>query len=89
MNNWLLIAFVAYLAGAVIEGVNTANQLFRSAPELAKDEGEPGADSQLSQWHVFTAIATVTICGAFSWPCRLIHRSLKELHDQQQKQQEE
>jgi hypothetical protein len=81
INHWLGIALVAYLIGAAIEGVSTASQLSHSAPELAK-----GAQNQHSQsptppslsWRIVAAIASVSICGAFCWPCRLIHRSIKE-----------
>jgi hypothetical protein len=80
MNHWLDIALIAYLIGAVIEGVNAANQLSHSVPELAKGRedlpSEP-TDSSQGSWQVFAAIASVSVCGAFLWPCRLIHRSIK------------
>ncbi|MGA7937469.1 MAG: hypothetical protein WCA35_28215 [Kovacikia sp.] len=80
MNHWLGIALIAYLIGAVIEGVNAASQLSHSATELAKgaeDAQSESTDSTQGSWHIFVAIASVSICGAFLWPCRLIHRSIK------------
>jgi hypothetical protein len=80
MNHWLAIALVAYLIGAAIEGVSTASQLSHSVPELARglqDQPSESPTPPRSNWRVFTAIASVTICGAFFWPCRLIHRSIK------------
>ncbi|MCW5317577.1 hypothetical protein GTQ43_28365 [Nostoc sp. KVJ3] len=80
MNHWLVIALVAYLIGAAIEGVSTASQLSRSVPELAKStETHPSesATESSSVWRVVAAIASVSICGAFFWPCRLIHRLMK------------
>ncbi|MFS0513382.1 hypothetical protein ACEYW6_01385 [Nostoc sp. UIC 10607] len=80
MNNWLVIALVAYLIGAAIEGVSTASQLSHSVPELAKStEAHPSesASETSSTWRVVAAIASVSICGAFLWPCRLFHRLMK------------
>ncbi len=81
MNHWLVIALVAYLIGAAIEGVSTASQLSRSVPELAKStqQANPSesATGTNSTWRVVAAIASVSICGAFFWPCRLIHRLMK------------
>jgi hypothetical protein len=81
MNHWLAIALVAYLIGAAIEGVSTASQLSHSAPELTKGLQDQPSESPTpynsSSWQVFAAIASVSICGAFFWPCRLIHRSIK------------
>ncbi|MFN6526455.1 hypothetical protein [Nostoc sp. ChiSLP03a] len=80
MNNWLVIALVAYLIGAAIEGVSTASQLSHSIPELAKNtQAHPSESdsSSNSSWRVVAAIASVSICGAFLWPCRLFHRLIK------------
>ncbi|QFS47482.1 hypothetical protein [Nostoc sphaeroides] len=80
MNNWLVIALVAYLIGAAIEGVTTASQLSHSVPELAKNTQAHPSDSATessSTWRVVAAIASVSICGAFLWPCRLFHRLIK------------
>jgi hypothetical protein len=80
MNHWLVIALVAYLIGAAIEGVTTASQLSRSVPELAKstqDRASESATGPNSSWRVVAAVASVSICGAFFWPCRLIHRLIK------------
>lgn len=81
MNTWLGIALAAYMIGAAIEGVNTASQLSHSSLDGA-DRSETttsdATDPPESQWKVFTAIAAVSLCGAFLWPCRLIHRSIKE-----------
>lgn len=73
MNHWLGIALVAYLIGGTIEGVSTASQLSQLLP-LAKSTPNHPSES----WRVFTAIASVSICGAFCWPCRLLHRAIKE-----------
>ncbi|MEH2194197.1 MAG: hypothetical protein V7K98_16375 [Nostoc sp.] len=80
MNHWLVIALVAYLIGAAIEGVTTASQLSHSVPELAKStqaQSSESASETSSSWRVLAAIASVSICGAFFWPCRLIHRLMK------------
>ncbi len=80
MNHWLGIALVAYLLGAAIEGVSTASQLFHVVPELAKGTKDNPLESTAppkGSWHIFAAIASVSICGAFFWPCRLLHRSIK------------
>ncbi|MEH1910032.1 hypothetical protein [Nostoc sp.] len=80
MNHWLVIALIAYLIGAAIEGVSTASQLSHSVPELAKSTqahpSESATGTSLS-WRVVAAIASVSICGAFFWPCRLFHRLIK------------
>lgn len=81
MNHWLGIALVAYLIGATIEGVNTVSQLSHSVKELAKDHKEESSQSDNlphSNWQILTTIVSVSMCGAFCWPCRLIHRSIKE-----------
>jgi hypothetical protein len=85
MYDWLRIALGAYLIGALIEGVITAAQLSRSLPEIVKsaeaeDETPDAASPPTSNWSVFVIIAAVSVAGAFSWPCRLIHRSLKDCH---------
>ncbi|MCC5619648.1 hypothetical protein LC605_32365 [Nostoc sp. CHAB 5836] len=80
MNHWLVIALVAYLIGAAIEGVSTASQLSHSVPELAKSTQAHPSESATppsSSWRVVVAIASVSICGAFLWPCRLFHRLIK------------
>ncbi|MBN3959735.1 hypothetical protein [Nostoc sp. NMS8] len=80
MNHWLVIALVAYLIGAAIEGVSTASQLSHSMPELAKSTQANSSESSTepnSIWRVVVAIASVSICGAFLWPCRLFHRLIK------------
>ncbi|MEH2238329.1 hypothetical protein [Nostoc sp.] len=80
MNHWLVIALVAYLIGAAIEGVSTASQLSHSVPELAKStQAHPSesATEPSSTWRVVAAIASVSICGAFLWPCRLFHHLIK------------
>ncbi|BDI17494.1 hypothetical protein ANSO36C_32960 [Nostoc cf. commune SO-36] len=86
MNYWLVIALVAYLIGAAIEGVSTASQLSHSVPELAKSRQDHRSDSATppsSIWRVVAAIASVSICGAFLWPCRLFHRLIKgNLHSE-------
>ncbi|MBD2387008.1 hypothetical protein [Cylindrospermum sp. FACHB-282] len=80
MNHWLGIALVAYLMGAAIEGASTASQLFHSAPELIKDTQDNPSESATPpsiSWRLVAAIASVSICGACCWPCRLLHRSIK------------
>lgn len=80
MYEWLKIALAAYLIGALIEGVVTVKQLHSSLPDLIKSaKDEPPPDSQpRGNWLVLVVVAAVSIAGAFSWPCRLIHRSMKE-----------
>jgi hypothetical protein len=83
MNKWYGIAIVAYLIGAAIEGVGAAVQLIRSTPELDKGVQKQPSETvkpSFDQGQVWAAIATVSVCGAVSWPCRLIHRTLKEAH---------
>ncbi|MBW4583314.1 MAG: hypothetical protein KME42_27420 [Tildeniella nuda ZEHNDER 1965/U140] len=88
MNNWLGIALTAYVIGAAIEGVNAASQLSHSsfdAVDRAETNASESADPPQRKWQVFTAIAAVSLCGAFLWPCRLIHRSIKDVqtcHDE-------
>ncbi|MEA5514668.1 hypothetical protein [Nodularia sp. UHCC 0506] len=80
MNHWLEIALVAYLIGAAIEGVSAVSQLSRSFQELAKGTQEKSSELDpppSSNWQIMTTIASVSLCGAFCWPCRLIHRSIK------------
>ncbi len=80
MNHWLGIALVAYLIGATIEGVSTVSQLSRSFPELVQDTQDKSSKSDIppgSNWQILITIASVSICGAFCWPCRLFHRSIK------------
>jgi hypothetical protein len=79
MNHWLGIALVAYLIGAAIEGISAANQLVGSTPELArKIETEDTSDSSGGWWRMLIVVISVSLCGACFWPCRLIHRALKE-----------
>lgn len=81
INHWLAIALVAYLIGAAIEGVTTASQLSHSALELDKGIQDDSIESTTPtnpSWRVVAAIASVSLCGAFCWPCRLIHRFIKE-----------
>ncbi len=80
MSNWLGIALVAYLIGAAIEGVSTVSQLSRSFQELAQDKQNQSLESDTppsSNRQILTTIASVSICAAFCWPCRLVHRSIK------------
>ena len=80
MHNWLGIALGAYLIGAAIEGVSTVSQLSRSFQELAQGTQDQSLESgtpPCSNWQILTTIASVSICGAFCWPCRLFHRSIK------------
>ncbi|MDP5337362.1 MAG: hypothetical protein NWQ28_02145 [Nodularia sp. (in: cyanobacteria)] len=80
MNHWLGIALVAYLIGAAIEGVSTVSQLSRSVQELAQGTQNQSSESDHPpslNWQLLTTIASVSICGAFCWPCRLFHRSIK------------
>lgn len=81
MHNWVGIALVAYLIGAAIEGVNAASQLSHSLLELTDRDNnhvsEP-VDPAKGKWQVFAVIAAVSLCGACLWPCRLVHRSIKD-----------
>ncbi|NMG18212.1 hypothetical protein [Brasilonema bromeliae] len=84
MNHWLGIALVAYLMGAALEGVSTASQLSQKVPELAKgtqDNPDESDAPPTGRWQIFAAIASVSICGACVWPCRLLHRSIKGKQD--------
>lgn len=80
MSNWLEIALGAYLIGALIEGVITVSQLSHSLPELVKSAEDETSEPlpPKGNWLVLAIIIAVSIAGAFSWPCRLIHRSMKE-----------
>ncbi len=80
-NPWLEIALVAYLIGAAIEGVSTASQLSHLTLEITKNTQDQVSESSTPpslSWRVVAAIASVTICGACFWPCRLLHRSIKK-----------
>lgn len=80
MHHWFGLALVAYLLGAAIEGITTANNLTHSVSELAAEEQERPSepdDSTHHAWQVFAVIAVVSLLGAILWPCRLLHRSLK------------
>jgi hypothetical protein len=84
MHSWFGIALVAYLIGAAIEGIITANQLSQSIPDLLKGTEEKPTESPESPGEVlqvFLVITAVSVGGAFFWPCRLLHRSIKEHHD--------
>lgn len=80
MSDWLRIALVAYLVGALIEGLATFKQLSYSIPALVKsieDETPQPISQSRFNWLVLAIIVAVSIAGALSWPCRLIHRSIK------------
>ncbi|BAZ33419.1 hypothetical protein NIES4074_59290 [Cylindrospermum sp. NIES-4074] len=80
INHWLVIALVAYLIGAAIEGVSTVSQLSHSVSELNQStQGKPSesATPPKPSWQVVAAVASVSLCGAVCWPCRLLHRSIK------------
>ncbi|MBW4696146.1 MAG: hypothetical protein KME27_30895 [Lyngbya sp. HA4199-MV5] len=82
MHHWLSIAVAAYAIGAAIEGVHAASQLSHSAldsTDRAESRPSDAADHPEGKWQTFTAIAAVSVCGAFLWPCRLIHRSMKAI----------
>lgn len=84
MHNWLEVALLAYAIGASIEGVNTARHLSHALPEIVKsaeDDSKESAALPRGNRLVLAMIAVVSVAGAFSWPCRLIHRSLKEYQD--------
>ena len=80
MLNILEIALVAYLIGSSIEGVHTYKHLSHSFPELVKAAEADSQESAAPLRHglVLVIITGVSIAGGFSWPCRLIHRSLKD-----------
>lgn len=81
MSDLLRIALGAYLIGALIEGVITVKQLSCSLPELVKSTEHKtveSASSSKNNQSTLIIIALVSVVGAFSWPCRLIHRSFKE-----------
>ncbi|PZV09062.1 MAG: hypothetical protein DCF22_19155 [Leptolyngbya sp.] len=80
MNHWLSIALGAYFLGAVIEGINAASHLPPSAFDPPSTDDLPSQSTKplTKHWHKIAAIASVSICGAFLWPCRLLHRALKD-----------
>ncbi|HEY9749097.1 MAG TPA: hypothetical protein V6C63_10485 [Allocoleopsis sp.] len=81
MHSWFGIALVAYLIGAAIEGISTANQLSQLLPELlkgAEDKPTESPEAPREVLQIFLVITAVSVGGAFVWPCRLLHRSLKE-----------
>ena len=68
MNHWLVIALVAYLIGAAIEGVSTASQLSHLVPELPKSTQAHSSESATgpsSSWRVVAAIASVRYLWSF------------------------
>lgn len=80
MHEWFGIALIAYLLGAAIEGISTANYLAHSVDELAeaeKDRPSELDDSTHHAWQVFAIITVLSLLGAILWPCRLLHRSFK------------
>lgn len=84
MPEFIEIALVAYLIGALIEGVNTVTQLYNSLPDLVKgaeEQSSESAEPPKNNGFVLAIIVAVSIAGAFSWPCRLIHRSMKACQD--------
>lgn len=84
MHDWLEIALVAYLIGASIEGVSTVKQLSHSIPKLVKgaeDDSKESSPKPRKNGLVLAIVTAVSIAGAFSWPCRLIHRSMKTYQD--------
>ncbi|MEX0271829.1 hypothetical protein AB3R30_22145 [Leptolyngbyaceae cyanobacterium UHCC 1019] len=79
MNHWLSIALGAYSIGAVIEGINAVSHLPPSAFNPPNTEVPSKSTEPLTKhWHKIAAIASVSICGAVLWPCRLLHRALKD-----------
>jgi hypothetical protein len=81
MNHWLGIALIAYSIGALIEGIHASNQLIDSLSKTANGAEHPvkhATEPQEPFWHMFTAIVTVSICGAFFWPFRLVHGLIKK-----------
>lgn len=84
MLDFLEIALLAYLIGALIEGVNTVSQLYHSLPGLikgAEDDSSESAEPPKNNRFILAIIVAFSIAGAFSWPCRLIHRSMKAYQD--------
>lgn len=84
MLDFLEIGLVAYLIGALIEGVNTVTQLYHSLPELikgAQDNPSESGEPPKNNGFILAIIVAFSIAGAFSWPCRLIHRSMKAYQD--------
>ena len=84
MYLWFGIALVAYLIGAAIEGISTASHLSSLLPELLKGIENRSLDHsapQKRELRVVAIIAIVSCLGALCWPCRLLHRSLKDQQD--------
>lgn len=81
MHNWLGVAVVAYLLGALIEGVSMIRELSQALPELLESaENDPSHPAESPRRHggLLAVVTVVSITGAFCWPCRLIHRLMKE-----------
>jgi hypothetical protein len=79
MNHWLSIALGAYFLGAIIEGINAVSHLSPSAFDpLGTDAPSQSTKPLTKHWHKIAAIASVSVCGAAFWPCRLLHRALKD-----------
>ena len=80
MYSWLGVALVAYLLGASIEGVFMVKQLSHDVPTLTKavEEFWKPTDPPRENWKVLVIFASVIAGGSLSWPCRLLHRALKE-----------
>jgi hypothetical protein len=80
MNYWLGIALIAYLIGALIEGINAASQLSDFVPDLPpsmEDQPSETEPPQVAKWQFLAVVLFVSACGACIWPCRLIHRACK------------
>ena len=82
MHTWLGVALVAYLLGASIEGAFMVKQLFYDVPTLTKamEEFLEPAEPPKDNWKVLVIFIAVIMGGAMSWPCRLLHRAVKEEH---------
>ena len=83
MYTWLSVALVAYLLGASIEGAFMVKHLSHDVPTLTKavEEFRNPTDPPRGNWKVLVIFVSVILGGAISWPCRLLHRALKEKQD--------